>query len=753
MEANGTLLARRLTVAGRVQGVGFRPFVYRTATELRLAGWVRNGAGMVDIHVEGPAGALVQFETALFAEAPPLAKPTLKASTETRVEGFPDFEIRHSEAGAEPDNHLPPDLFCCDDCLAELHDPAERRHAYAFTNCTQCGPRYTIITALPYDRPSTSMAGFDLCPECRAEYENPLDRRFHAQPLACPVCGPRLTFRGKGQERDGDDALNAAVAALRAGNVVAVKGIGGYHLMCDAANDGAVATLRERKHRPDKPLAVLFPQRGEDGLDAVRLALDPSPEQEKALTDPARSIVLARKRAPFPLSGRLAPGLEELGAFLPYSPLHVLLLDAFGGPLVATSGNTSGEPVIIDNREAETRLGQVADAFLHHNRPIVRPADDSVTRVIAGVPRAIRLGRGIAPMEIEIGRAFAKPTLAVGGHLKNTIALGWGNRIVVSPHIGELESARSREVFGQVIADLQALYGVRAARVFCDLHPDYVSTRWAEACGLPLSRVQHHRAHASALAGEHFEVGTWLTFTWDGVGYGDDGTIWGGEAFLGCPGNWQRVASIRPFGVTGGDRVGREPWRSAAGLMWEAGRAFAPQADTSRLVAQAWEKGLGTLATSAAGRLFDAAASLVLGRNLASFEGQGPMEVEAIADPDADAIDLPNVDGQDGVLRLDWEPILDVLIDEGRSASERAGVFHASLAHGLANQALRLAESHPFDAVGLTGGVFQNRLLAEKTIDRLTQAGLKVLMPQMVPANDGGLSFGQLIEALGREND
>ena len=714
---------------------------------------MRNGAGMVDVHVEGHADVLFRFETALIEEAPPLARPTVTSSEMAEVEGYDAFEIHHSELGAEPDNHLPPDLFCCDDCLSELRDPAERRHGYAFTNCTQCGPRYTIIKALPYDRPSTSMAGFELCPDCRAEYENPMDRRFHAQPLACPVCGPKLSFHGPDGRHDAETALDAAVGALKSGRIVAVKGIGGYHLMCDAANDVAVKTLRARKYRPDKPLAVLFPQQGSDGLDAVRQALDPTPEQEAALLDPARPIVLVSKSTPFPLSGHLAPGLGELGAFLPYSPLHVLLLDVFGSPLVATSGNISGEPVIIENEEAETRLGQVADAFLHHNRPIVRPGDDSVTRIIASAPRAIRLGRGIAPLELDVDQAFAEPTLAVGGHLKNSIALGWNKRVVVSPHIGELDSARGREVFEQVIADLQVLYGVAAQRVVCDHHPDYVSTRWAESSGLPVTKVQHHHAHASALAGEHPQVQSWLTFTWDGVGFGTDGTIWGGEAFLGGPGHWHRAASIRSFQVTGGDKVGREPWRSAAGLMWEAGREYVPASDPSGLAFQARKRGLNSVATSAVGRLFDAAASLVLGRDMASFEGQGPMELEAIADPDALPIELPNVEDENGVMRLDWKPLLDPLTDTNLPATERAGMFHASLAQGLAAQTMLLAERHQFDAVGLTGGVFQNRLLAEMVIGRLTRAGFKVLMPQMVPANDGGLSFGQLIEALGKEND
>jgi hydrogenase maturation protein HypF len=613
---------------------------------------------------------------ALIEAAPPLARPRLAASDIVALTGADTFEIRASDEATEAEIHVPPDLFTCEDCLDELRRPAERRHGYAFINCTQCGPRYTIITAMPYDRPNTSMAGFDLCDACRSEYESPRDRRFHAQPLACPVCGPSLAFTeaadtpvggrlrpnesiGRKRPLTKGEPLARSIAALEAGHIVAVKGVGGYHLVCDAANDAAVRRLRERKQRPDKPLAVMFPLGGEDGLAAVRAELEVDEVTAAAIRDPARPIVLAPMKPGFRLSPGLAPGLTELGAFLPYSPLHHLLLAAFGRPLVATSGNISGEPVITDNAEAERRLGAIVDGFLHHDRPIVRPADDPVMRPMAGSARTLRLGRGMGPLELELAGRLAQPLLATGGHMKVTVGLGWERRAVISPHIGDLDSPRSNAVFANVIDDLPRLYSVTPAAVVCDLHPGYASTRWALQQDLPVLRVQHHMAHASALAGEHPDVEEWLVFAWDGVGYGADGTLWGGEALAGQPGSWERVASFRSFRLVGGDKAGREPWRSAAALLWDertdldlaathalweaaCGRKHAgnarspaerpptgsPTMEEWALAHTAWRRGINTFETSAAGRLFDAAAALVLGRHRASFEGQGPMELE-----------------------------------------------------------------------------------------------------------------------------
>ncbi len=739
-----------MTLAGRVQGVGFRPFVYRLAQRFGLTGWVKNATGRVEIHAEGPEPALHAFEQALIAEAPALSRPRLLATEPAPSQAHARFEIASSGAG-EADIHVPPDFFACDNCVRELNDPNDRRHRYPFINCTQCGPRYTLIERLPYDRPNTTMAGFTLCPDCRREYENPLDRRFHAEPVACPVCGPRLLFRDANSEiTDTASALAACVATLRAGKIVAVKGIGGYHLMCDARSDAAVARLRETKPRPHKPLAVMFPWRGEDGLDAVREAVTPDAEQARLLHDPMRPIVLVPMGESSGLSARIAPSLKEIGCFLPYSPLHHLILNDFGGPLVATSGNISGEPVLTDNAEADARLKHVAEAFLHHNRPIARPADDPVYRVIAGSPRPLRLGRGVAPLELDLPFRLAKPLLAVGGHMKNTVALAWGNRAVISPHIGDLDAPRSLAVFEQVIADLQQLYGVTARRVACDVHPGYASTRFAKKLGLPLVSVLHHHAHASALAGEYPDVKNWLVFAWDGVGFGADGTLWGGEAMLGKPGQWKRAASFRPFHLPGGEKAGREPWRSAVALCWETGIEWKNCPEDTTILRQAWDKHLNAPQTSAVGRLFDAVAAFTGINYKSSFEGQGPMMLEASVNGDAGPAVLPLTMDAQGVLRADWAPLVPVLMDTQRSPAERAAIFHASLAQSLVEQAKALRDKHGAFTVGLSGGVFQNRVLTEAALARLAAAGFDTRLGQQIPCNDAGISFGQVIEASKR---
>jgi len=735
-------IARKITISGKVQGVGFRPFVYRLAHRHRITGWVRNVNGAVEIHAEGDAIQLQRFSDALASEAPPLSVLCPIAMTGSAPEHADTFVIRDSEPASAADIHMPTDGFVCADCLAELHDPANRRHRYPFINCTQCGPRYTLIAALPYDRSNTAMRDFALCPDCRREYENPLDRRFHAEPIACPVCGPHLQFAMGEESIVGDEAaLAAAVEALRAGKIVAVKGIGGYHLMCDAASDDAVAALRARKSRPAKPLAVMF-----RNADALRSTVHVTPEMEGFLASPQRPIVLLPKRADAALSALIAPGLAEIGCLLPYSPLHDLLLNDFDGPLVATSGNLSGEPVLTDNHEAQTRLASIADAFLHHDRAIVRPADDPVYRVIAGTPRPLRLGRGNAPLELELPAPLPEPVLALGSHMKNTLCLAWGSRAVVSPHIGELGSARSLDMLAQLADDLQRLYQVQAAKLIVDRHPGYGTRRYARDSSLPLFETWHHHAHASALSWEFPATRAWIVFAWDGVGLGEDMSLWGGEAFTGAPGRWQHAAAFRPFRLPGGDKAGREPWRAAAALLWEAGQSapFAPEP-----LHQAWSHRLNSPASSAAGRLFDAAAALCGICTHASFEGEAPMRLEAEArTATGDAVELPLARDALGIWRTDWAPLLPMLVDEARPAAERAARFHLSLAQALLEQAQRLHAQTGIRSVGLTGGVFQNRLLAETAMRLLQAAGFAVHLPHRIPVNDAGLSFGQVIEFL-----
>jgi hydrogenase maturation protein HypF len=738
-------------LSGRVQGVGFRPFVYRLALRHGLHGWVCNRLGDVEILVQGLESAIHAFRSDLLQRAPPLARPELRHEECLPPEPLEDFTIRASVDREQARIHLPPDYFACDDCLAEIRDPAQRRYRYPFTNCTQCGPRYTLITDLPYDRAHTALAGFSLCADCAAEYRDPADRRFHAEPLACPACGPGLVFERSGQAGipGNEAALQAAGAALREDAVLAIKGVGGYHLVCDAGSDAAVARLRARKQRPHKPLAVMFPARGEDGLAALRASVDLDRGEIALLQSPARPIVLARRRHDCPLSPLLAPGLRELGVMLPYSPLHQLLLADHGAPLVMTSGNLSGEPVLTDNAEATQRLAGIADAFLHHDRPIVRPADDSVFRASAGRPRPLRLGRGSAPLELRLAVPVPEPTLAVGAHLKTTIALAWEDRVVVSPHIGDMGTRRSLEVFSRLIEDLQQLYRVQAQRVICDAHPDYSGSRWARDCGLPVERVLHHHAHASALAGEFDLPAPWLVFTWDGTGLGEARQLWGGEAFVGRPGQWRRVASLRPFRLPGGERAGREPWRSAAALCWETNRVPPHLPATAGLARQAWQRGLQAPVSSAAGRLFDAAASLLGITQQASFEAQGPMVLEALAADAGEAIPLPLRQGQE-VLELDWAPLLPRLLDTRLSRERRAADLHHSLAQGIRAQAEALAPHHGFQQIGLCGGVFQNARLAQLACDALQAGGFTVHIPAALPVNDAAISYGQIIERAAR---
>jgi len=734
--------ARRWHIGGRVQGVGFRPFVFRLAHHYELHGWVRNSGGTVEIHAQGGAEGLRLFGEALLSRAPPAARARLLAVRPASIQPNEGFRILESVLGPGRHLHVPTDLYTCAECLAELRDPTARRYRYPFINCTQCGPRYTLIRAMPYDRPNTTLDCFTLCRDCAAEYSDPLDRRFHAQPLACAACGPALKWHSGQRTVCGNEpVLAAALEALRNGWIVAVRGVGGYHLLCDAANEAAVNRLRARKGRPAKPLAVMVPWRGEDGLDYARGLAQLSPLEGALLSDSVRPIMLTARRACAQVATSIAPGLRELALMLPYSPLHHLLLEDFGAALVATSANVSGEPVLIDPEQAETRLGEVADGFLHHSRAIVRPADDPVVRVVAGAARPLRLGRGTAPLELSLPQPMDIPTLAVGAYMKTTVALAWGDRAVVSPHIGDLTSPRGREIFAQVAHDLQRLYGVRAERIVHDAHPGFPNTRWARESRLPTRAVWHHCAHASAVAGEYPSRSHLLCFTWDGIGLGPDNTLWGGEALLGEPGTWARVASFRPFRLPGGERAAREPWRSALALCWECDQIW-PQGEDlcGSLLRTAFDGGVNSPSTTAVGRLFDAAAAL-LGTCLhATYEGEAPMLLEALCEDAVAPVSLPLVRDATGVWRSDWAPLIEVLRDERRTAAARAALFHSTLAQVLCDQALAVREQSGVTRVGLGGGVFQNRVLTEQAHALLTTAGFEVLIPARLPVNDASIS-------------
>jgi len=760
--------AKKLQLSGKVQGVGFRPFIYRLAITHNLTGWVKNCLGTVEIYIQGQEENIDHFINDIFDKKMPLAEPLLVSTEEALIENTQSFSILPSKSSGETNISLPTDLFLCDDCLSEINDPKNRRYRYPFTNCTQCGPRYTLINKLPYDRANTTMAQFKMCPACRDEYEDPTNRRFHAEPIACPTCGPSLSLHINSKRdntlaidetliNNNEISLKFTVESLRNGKILAVKGIGGYHLICDANNTKAVSDLRNSKKRADKPFAVMFPSPADKPFFYVEKNVILSEEDKKILLQPSRPILLVSKKEQCALSEFVAPKLNEVGIMLPYSPLHHLLLNDFSGALVATSANISGEPVLTENDDVEIRLAHIADAFLHHNRPIKRPADDPVYKTIAKKARPIRTGRGSSPLELPLPFTLEQPVLAVGAHMKNTVTLAWENRAVVSPHIGEMGSARSLQVFEDTVNDLQALYNVQASAIICDAHPAYTTTHWANKKSLPVHSVFHHHAHASSAYYECNTDEAVIAFSWDGVGYGEDGTLWGGETFVGKPKQWQRVASMRPFNLPGGDKAGREPWRSAAALCWQAELNYKSTDEQSHLLHQAWQRKINTPQTTSVGRLFDAAAALIGLCTHASFEGQGPMQLEALCKQtlqtmhnDRDIfsykhIQLP-LENHNNVLRTNWQALIEAMLNDKKSINERALTFHLSMAHVILQQAKAIRDAHNINTVTFSGGVFQNSVLSECAIKLLNDNNFKVYLPELIPVNDASISFGQVIE-------
>jgi len=755
----------RLAVRGAVQGVGFRPFVYRLAGELQLDGWVRNSTMGVVIEVEGPRRELEAFQLRLAGERPPRAAIHSLEAAWLDPAGHSGFAIRDSVCDGAMTALVLPDIAICDDCRREILDPANRRFRYPFTNCTNCGPRFSIIEAMPYDRASTSMRRFAMCPACQREYDDPGDRRFHAQPNACPQCGPRLeAWDGSGRRLAGSDAaLRAAVSAIREGAIVAVKGLGGFHLVADAANEAAIGRLRERKHREEKPFAVMYPE-----LVSLGRACLVSEQERRLLTSAEAPIVLlARRNHAGPgLAPAVAPGNPNLGVMLPYTPLHALLLGDFGGPVVATSGNRADEPICTEEREAVDRLGAIADLFLVHDRPIVRHVDDSIVRVVLDRELVLRRARGYAPLPVPIGKQ-GPPLLAVGGHLKNTVALAAGGEAIVSQHIGDLESAEASTAFVQVIGDLQHLYGITPGAVVADRHPDYRSTRYAASLGLPVAHVQHHVAHvASCMADNHLDDNA-LGVAWDGTGYGLDGTVWGGEFFAVDATSFRRVACLRPFRLPGGDRAIKEPRRSALGVLQAIARevpapvppAVAAAFTTGEclLLIDAMRRGLNAPVTTSAGRLFDAVASLAGLRQRSSFEGQAAMDLEFAIVPgigDAYPFALTGQADRLGIgtwqaprLVIDWAPMIRAVADDA-VRGVAAGIIAARAHNAMVEMIVAVAEAVNETAVVLSGGCFQNRYLIEHAVNRLRRAGFRPYWHQRVPPNDGGLALGQIAAYL-----
>lgn len=749
----------RIEISGAVQGVGFRPFVYRLAGELHLPGWVLNDTSGVFIEVEGDPALLDRFLERLTHEYPPNAQITSLTHTRLACVGYTGFDIRHSAAHGTKTALILPDLATCPECLAEILSPADRRFRYPFTNCTNCGPRFTIITDLPYDRPNTTMRGFLLCPACRSEYESPLDRRFHAQPNACPLCGPqiRLLHPDGTPTAHADQSLRAAAAALQAGAIIAVKGLGGFHLMADANNTAAVALLRARKQREEKPFALL----ARDLAQAHTLCTI-TPEAETLLSTPQAPIVLLPRRSDAPVAPGVAPHNPFLGVMLPAMPLQHLLLRELNGPLVATSGNRSDEPICTDEHEALERLTGIADGFLVHNRPIERHVDDSIATILDGAPRLLRRARGYAPLPIRLAQP-APCILAVGAHLKNSVALSIERSVFVSQHIGDLETPQAHAAFERVIRDFLRMYDAHPTMIACDLHPAYASTRFARAHAATLLppdgrivAVQHHHAHLAACLAEHGEAGPALGIIWDGTGYGTDGTIWGGEFLLGDARSFQRVAHLAPFRLPGGEAAIRNPLRTALALLWELEGSAALERpelpltdDERRLLGPMLARGINSPRTTSAGRLFDGVSALLGICRRASYEGQPAIMLEFAADPQAQDVypfELRPNESIPPTLMLCWQPTLAAILADlrhGLAPAIIAGRFHTTMIEVM----VRAAQHIDTATVALSGGCFQNRLLTERAAQRLRAAGFRVLLHRQVPPNDGGISLGQIAVA------
>ncbi len=730
----------RVTVQGAVQGVGFRPFVYRLATSLGLTGWVLNSSAGLSLEVEGPGTQLDSFLEQFDSNKPPAAVVLTMEVSRLSPVGFERFEIRSSQGGEEKTAAVLPDLATCPECLAEMNNPSDRRYHYPFTNCTRCGPRYTIVLGIPYDRPNTTMCGFPLCPECGREYRDPADRRFHAQPIACPVCGPHVwteDVQGHTLARD-EEAIAAAAQALERGEVVALKGIGGFQLLADARNEAAIERLRQRKRREAKPFALMMPS-----LEAARSFCEVSAAEERLLRSSAAPIVLLKPNGTDGIAPAVAKSSPYLGVMLPYSPLHHLLMRQFPAPVVATSGNQSDEPIATGNDEARERLAGIADLFLMHDRPVARPCDDSVARISRGRESIVRRARGYAPLPVPVPKELP-PVLAVGAHLKNSVAIAVGRQVFLSQHVGDLDTAESRVAFAHAIEDLCRLYSFEPRLVACDLHPDYASTQWAHASGLPVIGIQHHHAHAAACAAENDVRGDYLAVSWDGTGYGLDGNIWGGEFFLVRDSEFQRVTHLRPFRLPGGEAAIREGWRSAASLLWEMyGPEAVPEIAGRAVLIRMLERSLNAPVTTSIGRLFDAVASLTGVAHESRFEGQAAIEVERVIGSVRTAEWYRLEEGGDSA---DWAPMIEAMrsdLARGVAPAEVSARFH----NGLARWILQVAERIGCRQVVLSGGVFQNAYLAEHAAALLEESGFQVYTHQRVPPNDGGIALGQAVIA------
>ncbi|MGH3320566.1 MAG: carbamoyltransferase HypF [Streptosporangiaceae bacterium] len=754
MNTRTRLLVR---VEGIVQGVGFRPFVHSLAGRLGLAGFVGNDTLGVFVEIEGGRAAVDSFVDALQHDPPRLAVIDRVSVESMAPRGDTGFTIVSSDAGGERQALVSPDTATCDDCLREMFDPADRRYRYAFTNCTNCGPRFTIVRDVPYDRPSTTMAAFTMCADCAREYHDPTDRRFHAQPVCCPACGPTLQLiDAHGTEVAGDPAVEAA-RLLDAGRVVAVKGLGGYHLAADAADEPAVAALRSRKHREDKAFAVMAPD-----LTAARDLCEIDADEERLLAGIGRPIVLSRRRHDARLAASVAPGNRFLGLMLPYTPVHHLLCRELGRPFVLTSGNVSDEPIAYADEDAFSRLSGIAEYFLTHDRPIHVRADDSVTRVFRGRELPVRRSRGHVPRPLPLRWAFRRPVLACGAELKNTFCLGKAHRAFVSPHIGDLENYETLKSFTEGVEHFERLFEIVPELVAYDLHPEYLSTKYAlDLDGVALVGVQHHHAHVASCLADNGEEGPVIGVALDGLGYGTDGTIWGGEFLVADLVGFERRGHLDPVPMPGGTAAIKQPWRMAAAYLDAAYAGDIPRGlDIVRRRADRWHDVLAAARaevnaplTSSAGRLFDAVAAIAGVRDTINYEGQAAVELEQRADPDErDGYNAELTGGEP--FRLRGTDLVRSVVDDLRRGTDVARVaarFHNGLAAAIVASCVRIRESDGLSVVALSGGVFQNRLLLDRVVSSLEAEGFRVLVHSRVPPNDGGISLGQAAVAGARD--
>ena len=748
---------RVILVRGTVQGVGFRPFVYGVARELGLGGFVRNQVSGVSIEIEGETGAIESFISLLKSRLPALAQIDEISWSAGEVRGEKSFRIEASDLGAAGQIVIAPDAATCEDCLRELFDAGDRRYRYPFLNCTNCGPRLTIVTGAPYDRGRTTMAKFEMCAACRAEYEDPANRRFHAQPTACPVCGPRLlAMDGQGKAIEVGDAVRWFAEAILSGKIGAMKGLGGYHLICDAEDAGAVGELRRRKHRYEKPFAVMV-----SDAAAARELCEIDAAEEELLVSRRRPIVLLRKRSNVRVAEAVAPGNPMLGVMLPYTPLHHLLMRETGGrALVMTSGNRSDEPIVIDESEAVEVLRGVCDLYLAHDRPIHVRCDDSVTRVVGGMESPIRRSRGYAPQPIALPVECAAPILAVGGQLKGAFALGRGKRAILSHHMGDLDHFKAFSAFVKDVALYERLFDFKPGLIVHDLHPDYSSTRYALGRGIECLGVQHHHAHMASCMAEHGLIGPVIGVSFDGTGYGLDGAIWGGEFMVGDFRDFKRVGRFRYVAMPGGEKAVREPWRMAVAHLMDAGTecgGFTARMDPHavHMLETMIRRKFNSPMTSSVGRLFDAVASVIGAADRVSYEGQAAIRLEELGSMTAESGSYPveiSVE-PDGTWVVDTRPIILSVASEANAGVEKEIIshrFHATMCKIVLEMCLKIFEATKIREVVLSGGSFMNQLMTMGVCDELGRGGFAVHRHRLVPPNDGGLCLGQLMIAASK---